>query len=270
MAARLAVYVVLLIVSVFVLMPLVWAISASLKPLYQVFEYPVRWIPERPTLENYVRGWQAANFSRYFLNSILVTVVTTLSVLFFSVVTGFALTKFRFPGRRVLFVAVIATLIIPIQVRAVPLYLIVRSLGWINTYWALIVPALITSVGIFMMSQFIKYMPDELIQAARIDGCSEPIILARIVIPLSRPGLAALAIMNYMAVWNDFFWPLLVIDRDSMRTLPLGMTQFTGEYFTEYGQFFAIALVAILPMVVVFLLFQKQFIQSAAMSGIKG
>ena len=264
------VYSILLVISFFVLLPLVWAVSASLKPLEQIFRFPVTWIPERITLDNYIRGWQAANFNRYFLNSLFVTIASTLGVLLFSAMTGFALSKFRFAARSVLYGVVIATMIIPIQVRVVPLYLIVRSLGWINTYFALIVPSLMTSLGIFMMTQFIKYLPDELFDAARIDGCSELTILFRIVIPLSKPGLAALAIINYMTVWNEFFWPLVVIDRDSMRTLPLGMTHFMGEHFIEYGQFFAISLLVILPMVAVFLIFQKHFIETAAISGIKG
>lgn len=264
------VYSILLVISFFVLLPLVWAVSASLKPLEQIFRFPVTWIPERITLDNYIRGWQAANFNRYFLNSLFVTIASTLGVLLFSAMTGFALSKFRFAARGVLYGVVIATMIIPIQVRVVPLYLIVRSLGWINTYFALIVPSLMTSLGIFMMTQFIKYLPGELFDAARIDGCGELTILFRIVIPLSKPGLAALAIINYMTVWNEFFWPLVVIDRDSMRTLPLGMTHFMGEHFIEYGQFFAISLLVILPMVAVFLIFQKHFIETAAISGIKG
>ena len=264
------VYSILVVISFFVLLPLVWAVSASLKPLEQIFRFPVTWIPERITLDNYIRGWQAANFNRYFLNSLFVTIASTLGVLLFSAMTGFALSKFRFAARGVLYGVVIATMIIPIQVRVVPLYLIVRSLGWINTYFALIVPSLMTSLGIFMMTQFIKYLPGELFDAARIDGCGELTILFRIVIPLSKPGLAALAIINYMTVWNEFFWPLVVIDRDSMRTLPLGMTHFMGEHFIEYGQFFAISLLVILPMVAVFLIFQKHFIETAAISGIKG
>jgi multiple sugar transport system permease protein len=267
---RILVYSLLVVVSVIVLLPILWAVSASLKPLDRIFVFPLKWIPENPSLSNYIEGWRAANFNRYFLNSVIVTVTATIGVLFFSSLTGFALSKFRFPGRRILFAVVIVTMIVPLQVRVVPLYILIRFFGWINTYFALIVPVIITSIGIFMMTQFIKYLPDELVAAARIDGASELLIYSRIVVPLSKPGLAALAIINYMAVWNDFFWPLLVIDKDSMRTLPLGMTRFMGEYFIEYGQFFAISLAVIAPMVAVFLIFQKHFIESAALSGLKG
>lgn len=253
-----------------VLLPIFWAISSSLKPLDAIFVFPVKWIPDKLLISNYVEGWRAARFNLYFLNSVFVTVVCTVSVLLFSALTGYSLAKFRFPGRKILFGIIIGTMLVPIQVRVIPLYIIVKTFGWINTYLALIVPGLITSIGIFMMTQFIKVLPGELFDAARVDGCHEFTVFFRIVLPLAKPGLAALAIVNYMAVWNDYFWPLVVIDKDSLRTLPLGLAAFQGEYFFDYGKFFAVSLMVILPMVLIFLIFQKQFIESAALSGIKG
>jgi len=255
---------------VLVFLPILWAVSSSFKPLADIFEFPVRWIPENFTLENYSEGWNAADFPRYFANSVVVSVVATLSVLLISTMAGFSFNKYSFPGKGLLFALVIATLIIPIQVRVIPLYLIVKSFGWINTFWALIVPQMATPIGIFVMIQFIRYIPRSYYDAARIDGASEPRMFAMIVIPLSRAGLAALTIITVSANWNNFFWPLVVINTDRMRTLPLGLATFQGEYYTEYGQFFAVALLVIIPMVAAFLVFQKHFIESVAYSGIKG
>lgn len=263
-------HLVLIAVSALVMIPFAWALSSSFKPLEDIFKFPVQWIPQRFTLQNYVQGWRAANFPRYFLNSVLVTVATTTSVLFVASLTGLSIAKYRYPGRRLFFAIVVATMTLPIQVRVIPLYLIMRSFGWLDSYYALVVPYLVTSIGIIVMTQFIRFLPNELFDSARVDGSPEFMIYARIVLPLCKPGLAALAIINYMAVWNDYFWPLVVIDTDSLRTLALGLATFQGEYYTEYGQFFAVSLVVIAPMIVLFLLFQRSFIQSTALSGIKG
>ena len=182
---------------------------------------------------------------------------------------GYSISKFNYPGKRTFFAFVIATMMIPIQVRVVPLYLIIQRFGWINTYAGLIAPVMVTSIGIFTMVQFISVIPKDLIASGRIDGAGEITIFFKIIIPVSKSGLAGLAIINYMAVWNDYFWPLVVVSRDRMRTIPLGLDYFLGEYFTNYGQFFALSMIVILPMVIVFLIFQRQFIDSAMLSGMK-
>lgn len=262
-------HIVLIMLAILLLAPVGWAISASFKPLGDIFTFPVKWIPENPTLNNYIKGWQAANFSRYFFNSVVVTCISTTSVLLFCSMAGYSISKFHYPGRRIFFSFIIATMMIPIQVRVVPLYLTVQKFGWINTYAGLVAPVMVTSIGIFTMVQFISVIPSDLIASGRIDGASEIGIFFKIIMPVSKSGLAGLAIINYMAVWNDYFWPLVVVSRDSMRTIPLGLDYFIGEYFTDYGQFFALALLVILPMVVVFLIFQRQFIDSAMLSGMK-
>ncbi|MBD3351262.1 MAG: ABC transporter permease subunit [Candidatus Lokiarchaeota archaeon] len=267
---KMILHIILIFSTIIVLIPLLWALSSSFKPLDDIFIFPVKWLPENFTFKNYVEGWNAANFSRYFFNSALVTVITTISVVLFSSLTGFSISKYRYPGRRILFAVVIATMTIPIQVRVIPLYLIVKNFGWLNSYYALIVPYLLTSIGVIIMTQFIRFIPNELFSSARIDGCSEIGIFYKILLPLSKPGLAALVIVNYMAVWNDYFWPLVVVDSDKLRTLALGLATFQGEYYTEYGQFFSVSLIVILPMIILFLIFQKSFIQSTALSGIKG
>jgi len=261
--------IILLFLSMIILAPVIWAISSSFKPLGDIFKFPVKWIPERAILDNYIKGWKAANFSRYFINSAVVTLISTTSVLLFCSMAGYSISKFNYLGRKPFFAFIIATMMIPIQVRVVPLYLTIQKFGWINTYAGLVAPVLITSIGIFTMVQFISVIPNDLIASGRIDGSSEIGIFFRIIIPVSKSGLSGLAIINYMAVWNDYFWPLVVVSRDNMRTIPLGLDYFIGEYFTDYGQFFALALLVILPMVVFFLIFQRQFIDSAMLSGMK-
>lgn len=256
--------------TIIITLPTLWAVSSSFKPLNDIFVFPIRWIPENPTLDNYIEGWQSANFARYFFNSLVVSVVATCSVLLVSSMAGFSLNKYRFPGKRLFFGLVIATLIIPIQVRVIPLYLIMRSFNWLNTYLALIVPQMVTPIGIFVMAQFMRYIPSDYYAAARIDGADEFTSFRLIALPLSKSGLAALTIITVSANWNNFFWPLVVTDRDYLRTLPLGLATFQGEYYTEYGQFFAVSLLVILPMVVAFLFFQRHFIRSVAYSGLKG
>ncbi|MFA5447567.1 MAG: carbohydrate ABC transporter permease [Sphaerochaeta sp.] len=262
-------HIILIFFTIILLAPIGWAISSSFKPIGEIFKFPMNWIPENPTLNNYIDGWRAANFSRYFLNSIIVTLISTISVLLFCSMAGYSISKFNYPGKRTFFAFVIATMMIPIQVRVVPLYLIIQRFGWINTYAGLIAPVMVTSIGIFTMVQFISVIPKDLIASGRIDGAGEITIFFKIIIPVSKSGLAGLAIINYMAVWNDYFWPLVVVSRDRMRTIPLGLDYFLGEYFTNYGQFFALSMIVILPMVIVFLIFQRQFIDSAMLSGMK-
>jgi len=255
--------------ALIVLIPMTWCLISSFKPLGDIFIFPVQWIPENFSMDNYVNGWRAGNFTRYFLNSGFVSVVCTLSILFLSALTGFAMNFYRFVYRKALFAAVIVTMVIPIQVRVIPLYLIVKGFGWLDTYLALIMPLLITPIGIFIMTQFVRTIPKELVSVARIDGCGEFGIFLRIILPLCRPALSALAIITFMNVWNDYFWPLVCISDESMMTLPLGLATFQDHYYIEYGQLFALSLLVILPVLLVFLFFQKHFIRSVALSGMK-
>jgi multiple sugar transport system permease protein len=260
---------ILIIGALLVLVPVFWTISSSFKPLEDIFDYPIKWIPEHFTFDNYIKGWQSANFSRYFINSIIVAGVCTVSVIFFSSLTGFAITFYRFFYKKILLGVIIVTMVIPIQVRVIPLYLIVKNFGWLDTYLALIIPQLITPIGIFIMVQFLKTIPRDLVSAARIDGCSEFTIFSKIIFPLCGPAVSALAIISFMNVWNDYFWPLVSINSNKMKTVSLGLAGFRDLYYTEYGQLFALSLLVILPILLLFLVLQKRFIESAALSGMK-
>ena len=259
----------LLMGSLVVLIPVVWTISSSFKPLHDIFIFPIKWIPERFTINNYIDGWRSGNFPRYFLNSAIVSTTCTISIIFFSSLTGFAINFYRFFYRKALFAVIIVTMVIPIQVRVIPLYMIVNSFGWLDTYFALIVPGFITPIGIFIMVQFMKTIPKDLVTAARIDGCGEFRIFYQIILPLCGPAISALTIISFMNVWNDYFWPLVSINSDNMKTVSLGLAGFRDLYHTEYGQLFALSLIVILPILVLFLLMQRRFIESAALSGMK-
>lgn len=263
-------HLVLISCAIIIIIPILWAISSSFKHLDEIFKFPIKWIPEDITFENYVKGLQAANFLRYFINSCVVSIVATGSVLLISSMAGYSFNRYNFPGKSIFMAIVIATLIIPLQVRVVPLYIIIRNFGWTNTYAGLIVPQMATPLGIFVMIQFMRYIPKDYFDAGRMDGISEVRMFSSIALPLSKSGISALLIITITANWNNYLWPLIVIDENLMRTLPLGLASFQGQYYTEYGQFFAVALVALLPMVVAFLIFQKHFIESIAQTGIKG
>lgn len=249
--------------------PFFYAISTSLKSSYEVFKIPMEWIPKVFHWDNYTVPFQTRPLGRNFLNSVLVsTAVTALNVITCTM-AGYSFAKFRYYGRDLLFLGVLATLMVPIQVILVPLFVLVKSLGWLNTYAGLIIPAATSAFGVFLMRQYFQTVPLEIIEAARIDGCGELRIFAQVVLPLVRPALSALVIFIFMNNWNSFLWPLLAVSRDEMMTLPLGIAAFESIYSTNFGQLMAVSLVSTAPVLVAFLLLQRQFIQGMALSGLK-
>jgi multiple sugar transport system permease protein len=263
-------YIVLGLGSIIMLLPVIWMLSTAFKPLDQVFAIPIQWMPRELHFENFVLPFQQRPFFRYFINSGIVAVAVTVTNLFFSSLAAFGLAKYNFPGRKVIFILILSVMMLPIEVRIVPLFLLVRSLGLVDTYLGLIVPASITAFGIFIMHQFFVMLPTEYIEAGRIDGMSEFGIFSKIVLPLSKPALSALTIFVFMDSWNDYFWPLVATSTDSVRTLPLGIALFENIYFTQYNQVMAVSLLVTLPVLIVFLIMQKRFIEGMVMSGIKG
>lgn len=229
----------------------------------------MRWIPNPFVWENYIIPFQQRPLGRNFLNSVIVSsAVTFLNVITCSM-AGYSFAKFQYIGRDVLFFAVLATFMVPIQVIVIPLFIMVKSLGWLNSYAGLIIPSATSAFGIFLMRQYFQTIPKELMEAARIDGCGELRIYWTIVMPLVKPALSALIIFTFMHNWNNFLWPLLVVTREAMMTLPLGISQFESAYSTNYPQLMAISMAATLPVFVVFIILQRQFIQGMALSGIK-
>jgi multiple sugar transport system permease protein len=251
------------------LTPILWMLSTSLKPLDRVFELPLQWLPRPPRWDNYSIAWTRFDFPRYFANSFLVSTAVTLLNVFLSGLAGYSLAKYRYFGQRVLFVVILGTLMLPLEVLMVPTFLIVKDLGWLNTYQGLIVPMLADAFGVFLMRQFMLQVPDSLIEAARIDGAGEVRTYFRIVVPLSWPAILTLAIFTWRETWDAFVWPLIVVTQDELRTVPLGLLRFQEEYVTTYNEVMAISAIAMVPLLLLFLFFQRAFIRGIALSGLK-
>ena len=268
--SRVLVVLVLLLGVAVMVLPLAWMTSAAFKPLSEVMRVPPTWIPEAPTLDNFRAVFAQFPFPRYMLNSLIVAVVVVASVLVTSAMAGYAFAKFDFPGRTVLFVAILASLTVPFQVRMIPLYQMVIAVGWQDTLQGVMFPWLVDAFGIFLMRQFITVIPNDLLDAARMDGASEWRIFWQIVTPLTGPALAALGIFTFLGNWEEFLWPLIVSASDESRTLPIGLQTFAEQYGTNTNYQMAGALVATLPVLAVFFLLQKQFVEGITLSGLKG
>jgi len=254
------------------LLPLAWIAVTSLKPAAEIIRLPIRWLPAHATTHNFAVALttnRTAPISRAFLNSTIVAVGETLSTLALDAMAGYALARLEFPGRRLVFGVVVASIMVPFQVTLVPLYLMFQQAGWLNTYQALVLPGLSRAFGVFLMRQFFLTLPRDLSDAARIDGASPLAIFTRIALPLVRPALAALGIFTFLRSWNEFTWPLIAISRNDMMTLPVALSRLFGSFFVEYGIVMAGATVAALPLILVFIVAQRQIIEGVALTGMK-
>jgi multiple sugar transport system permease protein len=267
---RLGVYAALIVAGALTVMPFVWMLLGSVKPDGEILADPGGWLPHSPTLANYRQWFDALRIGTFFRNSAIVAVCTVLGNLLFCSMVGYALAKLHFPGKRLLFVLVMVTLMVPGVVTFVPLFVVVAKLHLINTYAGLVLPFLTSPLGVFLMRQFIRSIPDELIEAARIDGAGEIRIFARIVLPLSGPALATLGIMTFLASWNNFLWPLVVAQNQDRYTLPVALSLYaTGEQATNYGLLLAGSVMVITPIVAAFVALQRWFVQGVATVGLK-
>lgn len=252
-----------------VLLPFVWMVASSFKPEMEFFKHPDRLLPTNPTIQAYLDIWTEIPFLRQFINSVIFATGVSALSLFLDSLAAYALARLRFRGRRLAFWLVLLVLMVPFQITLVPLYLTVLQLGWINSFFGLILPRATNAFGIFMLRQFFIGIPRDLDEAARIDGASEFRIYRSIVLPLSKPALATLFIFHFMYNWNDFLWPLVVTTTPDMRTLPAGLTLFMGQHTTEHPLLMAGATLTLLPLLIGFLLAQRQFVRGVAMTGIK-
>jgi ABC-type glycerol-3-phosphate transport system permease component len=262
-------YLFVLAMALFFITPMVYTLISSLKPIDEIFEFPVRWIPRHIRLQNFVDPFVHRNFGIYFFNSTFAAVATTVSSLFLSSLAGYSLAKFHYRGRGLLFILVLMTMMLPIQVTMVPLAIIVRYLGMMNTYWGLIAPLMVTPFAIFWMRQFILTLPNDYGDAARIDGLGEFGIFIRVILPLCGPALGALAIFSFMSNWNSLVWPMIVASRDSLRTIPLGIVQFQGEFEVIWNELFAMSVASVVPALIFFVILKGRLIKGLAMVGIK-
>jgi multiple sugar transport system permease protein len=275
---------VLIVGVVVMLLPFAWMISTSIKPPDQLFTVPPTWIPRELQWENYTLAMGAGNFGRYAMNSLFLALANMVTNVALSALAGYAFARLVFPGRQLLFVLVLATLMVPYQVTIIPLFVIIRhiplfggndmlgqgGIGWINSYWGLIVPGAVGAFGIFMLRQFFQTLPRELEDAARIDGAGELRIFWQIMLPLATPAVATLAIFSFQAGWNAFLWPLLITTTDDMRTVQLGLTVFVQQYSTQWDQLMAATVVATVPIIAVFAMGQRLLVKGIAFTGLKG
>ncbi|MCC6419192.1 MAG: carbohydrate ABC transporter permease [Gemmataceae bacterium] len=251
------------------LLPYIWMIGSSFKSQEELFRLPLTWLPDVFRWENYPKAMTRFAFPTYIANSMLIATVVTLSNLLFCSMAGYALTTQRFRGREAVFLLLLSTLMLPPEVVLVPQFLVVRALGWLNTYQGLIVPTALDVFGIFLMRQFLLGFPRELIEAARMDGAGEFLIYRRIVLPNIKPALAALAIFSFRDSWDLYIWPLVIVSRDWLKTFPIGVAQFDSEAIGAYNEQMAIAVIGMIPMILLFMVSQKAFVQGIVISGLK-
>lgn len=265
---RVALYALLILGGLIMLAPFVVMVVVSLWPntAFMARRFPL----DQVTLANYVETFRVLPFGRYFINSAFVTVTVTIGQILIASLAAFAFARLRFRGREAIFLLYLATLMIPSQVTLIPNFLIIRNLGWYDTYAALIVPGLFSALSTFLLRQFYRSIPIDLDDAARIDGASSLRIWGQIMLPLSRPIMAALAVFAFQASWNDFLWPLVVTGTDQMRTIPIGLSYFVGQYATAWNLLMAGSVIALLPVLILYLLAQKTFVQGITMSGMGG
>ena len=282
-------YLILVPGAILFVAPFAWLVSASFQQIGDMFNYPPQWIPDDPSPKGYKTflgddSGGANQAWRWFANSAFVATSVTVLQLFFNSLAAYVFAKRRFPGRDAIFLVFLATMMIPGQVTLIPNYLVLKHIplfggndisgqgghGWLDSYYGLILPGAVSAFGIFLLRQFMLSIPDELLDAARIDGASEFAIYWRIILPLSGPALAASAIFTFTAAWEDFFWPLIIISSEDKYTAPLGLALFVVKNRTAWDVLMAGSVIATLPMIIVFMVFQRKFIQGISMSGLKG
>jgi multiple sugar transport system permease protein len=266
----LLIHVLLVLGAILTIIPLLWMLSASLMPQGEATQFPPRLLPSRVTFEHYVGLLTRLNLGRAFLNSLFVAVVATLFSLLLNSMAGYAFAKLRFPGRDRAFSALVAALAIPAQVAMLPLFLLLKSMGLVNTYMGVLIPYVTGIYNIFLVRQFMTSIPDDLLAAARIDGASEWRIYRSIVLPVARPVLATLAIFTFMSAWNDFMWPLIILTDADRYTMPVAVASLSGEHFQDLELMMASAVITILPVLTLFFVLQKQYIAGMMAGSVKG
>ncbi|HEU5013819.1 MAG TPA: carbohydrate ABC transporter permease [Roseiflexaceae bacterium] len=276
-----AAFVLLLIFCVPFLAPLVWLVSTALKTPQQVYAYPPIWIPNPVRLQNFVDAWTAAPFTRFFLNTLITTLIPMIGEVFVSAMVAYSFARVRWPGRDMVFALCLGTMLLPSVATFIPVFLEFKALGWVNTFWPFIVPAFFgVPFYIFMFRQFMITLPHELDEAARIDGANTFQIFARIILPLLGPALATVAIFSFMAHWNDFMGPVIYLQKIELKTLTQGLSSFESMMTGTGGSYgmlssrlhllMAVSLLIDLPCIIIFLLFQRYFVRDVVMSGLKG
>ena len=267
---KVVLYTLLVVAASIAIVPILWMILSSFKNLENMFTVPMTWLPNPWNWHSYSDAWAQRDFTRYFINSLFVSISITVGNILFCSMAGYALAKFRFVGRQFLFLVILSTLMLPLEVTMVPLFLIIKDFHWTNTYTGLIVPFLVDAFGVFLMRQYILSIPDDLIEAARIDGMSEIGIFFKVILPLAKPATIALAIFTFREAWDMYIWPLIIITQEELRPITVGVALFMSNYTTEWNQLLAVAVIAMIPMFIIFIVLQRYFVQGITLTGLKG
>lgn len=268
--SKTAVYILLTIGALVMIIPFVWMLSTSLKDQQQLFAWPPSWLPNPFIWKNYTDVWTRINFSLYGWNTIKITVAVTVGRLILCSMAGYGFARMKFPGKDFLFMLTLATMMISSQITIVPNFIIMRYLGLVDTHLGVILPQLADGFSIFLMRQFFLTFPYELEDAAKLDGCNPLMFYLRILIPNSKPILATLAVMTFQGVWNDFLWPLVMLTSPAKRTLAVGLSYLVGQYTTRWDLQMAGSVLTVLPILLLYFVLQKYFVQSIKMTGLKG
>jgi multiple sugar transport system permease protein len=266
------IYFILIIICFIMVIPFIWMVFSSLKTTGEIWQYPPEFLPRTLKWSNYVEAWNSLPFDRFFINTLIVTVCVTVSQLFTCSLGGYAFARLKFPGRDKIFLGYLATLMIPFPVIMIPLFITMNYLGWVDSLIGLIAPLLFSAWGTFLMRQFMLGIPKDLEEAAKIEGCSFWGIYWRIILPLCKPVLATLGIFTFLGTWNDFLWPLIMINTISQKTLPLGLVMFKARIAAEtpWHLIMAASCFTVLPVLILFIIGQKYYVRGIAISGIKG
>ena len=263
-------YVILLAFFGFVILPIYWVIATSLKAAPNVVAWPPQWIPNPVSFESYATAFRLLPIGRFFLNSVIIAAVLMASNVVLCSIAGYTFARKKFRGRGVLFALVLSSMMVPLHIRIIPMYMVALKLGLDNTYAGIVLPIAATGFGIFMMRQFFLTLPVEVEDAARVDGCGEWGVIFRIVLPMSRPAITSLALFALVWSLEDFLWPLIITSTTAMRPLPVGITLFVGLVVYEWGSLMAVTTLAIVPMIIVFMLLQRQFVRGLTAGAVKG
>jgi multiple sugar transport system permease protein len=266
--ARILLYLILSILGLGMIFPFIWMTVTAFKMPQDI--YSLSLIPRPATLNNFRTVINDTSYVRWFANSLIIASITTLSVAFFDSLAGYTLAKFSFPGRNLIFIGILSTLIVPTEMLVIPWYVLSIKMHWTDSYWGVMFPGVISAFGVFLMRQFFMGVPNDLIDAARLDGFSEIRIFWKIALPLVKPALAALCIFTFLGNWNAYLWPLIVIRSEEMRTLPVGIAFFSSEAGSQFYLVMAAASLATLPVLAIFIVFQRQIIKGVALTGLKG
>ncbi len=261
---------IMLILGITMIIPFVWSLSSSFKNNNEIFSYPITWVPNPFRWSNYQEVWSEINFLRYVLNTLKVTVIVTAGQVVTCSLAAYAFSKMHFPGRDKIFLCFLATLMIPWHAIMIPQFVVVKSIGLYDSHWSLIFINMFSAFGVFLLRQFMLGIPEELSEAARIDGYGEFSIFSRIIFPMCKPGIATLIVFTFNFVWNDYMAPMIYLTSDDLKTIQIGLASFRSQYGSEYGLIMAGTICALIPMLILFVVGQKYLVKGIAFSGLKG